>query len=445
MRSPIVLAAAASACWSIGAAAQAGAPTDGGATVTFYRDVLPILQDNCQECHRREGANYGGMRAPMAFTSYEDTRPWAKSIAQQVVAREMPPWDAHPRHNGQFKNERVLSDGQIDTLVRWAALGAPAGDLTTAPPERSWQVEGGWLIGTPDLVVPMPEPYFVADDVQDLYAAFSVDLSAADLPEDRWVVAFQCSPDSSIIHHFNLHLLEPHDGKLPEQLPEFPKNDELAPQNAGRYMGGTASGSDANRYPEGYGFLLKRGSRVTFDIHYHKPPGAGTGVWDRSTIGFKFAPGPLRRLGSGLRPLMRFDFAIPAGAPNYQIGPLHTVATADADLISLMPHKHMRGKAAKYEAFYPDGTSEILLEVPHYDFSWQIVYYLKEPKRIPQGTRLEYTAWYDNSPEKAARYGFNSAEEVRFGQPSTAEMVMGFLMAAPTVAGTGEVEAVPIH
>jgi mono/diheme cytochrome c family protein len=407
----------------------AAASTDAGPP-TFYRDVLPVLQANCQECHRPSGANYGGMRAPMAFSTFEETRPWAKSIALQVASREMPPWDADARHNGTFANERVLSEGEIETLVRWASSGAAAGEIADAPPPRTFEASGGWLIGEPDLVVAMPEPYFVADEVEDLYAAFSVVVTEEMLPEDRWVIAFQCQPDSDVIHHFNLHLLEPGaDGALPPP-PEFPQDGQIAPQGAGRYMGGVSSGTEANRYPPGYGFLLKRGSRVTFDIHYHKEPGAGTGVWDRSTIGFKFVDGPLKDLNGGLTPMMNFTFAIPANDPSYQVGPIEQVATHDVDVIALMPHMHMRGKAAKFEAFYPDGTSEILLEVPRYDFSWQTVYYFEQIKRIPKGTRVEYTAWYDNSPEKAARYGFDASETVRFGQPSTAEMMMGFLMSA---------------
>ena len=413
------------------AAGTPGTPGDSSDEPTFHRDVEPLLQRHCQDCHRPAGSNYGGMRAPMSLVSYDETRPWAKSIAKQVETRTMPPWDAAPQHNGVFKNERVLSDAEIATLVRWAEAGAPAGNVADAPTPRTFAVTGGWLIGQPDLVVQMPEPYLVADDVKDVYTAFSVVLTEDILPEDRWVVAFQCQPDSDVIHHFNLHLLEPGpDGTLPTPPPEFPKDDELAPQGAGRYMGGVSSGSEANSYPPGYGFLLKKGSRVTFDIHYHKEPGAGTAVSDRSSIGFKFVPGPLKDLTGGLRPLMKFDFAIPPGADGYQLGPLSQVAQDDVDVVALMPHMHMRGQAAKFEAFYPDGTSEVLLDVPAYDFEWQTVYYYRELKKIPKGTRVEFTAWYENSAAKGAKYGFDATETVRFGQPSDAEMMMGFFMSA---------------
>ncbi|HVS14738.1 MAG TPA: hypothetical protein VMV46_12490 [Thermoanaerobaculia bacterium] len=437
MASLALLAASLAAPATASGATGTAAATD--AAPTFYRDVLPLLQDNCQECHRPSGANYGGMRAPMAFVDYPATRPWARSIARQVESRTMPPWHADPMHNGVFSNERVLSDVEIATFTRWAAAGAPAGNPADAPPPRQWTVTEGWVIGEPDLVVTMPEPFLVEDDVVDLYAAFSVDLTEEMLPEDAWVVAFQCKPDSEVIHHFNLHLLEPDEnGELPPP-PEFPTAEQIAPSadRAGRYMGGVSSGTDANRYPEGYGFLLKKGSRVTFDIHYHKEPGAGTAVWDRSAIGFKVVEGPLENLNGGLRPLMDFTFAIPPNVESYQVGPVSQIAQSDVDVVTLMPHMHMRGKAAKFEAFYPDGTSEVLLSVPHYDFEWQTVYYFKEKKRIPKGTRIEYTAWYENSAEKAARYGFDHTREVRFGQPSTDEMMMGFILSAP-VADDGE-------
>ena len=397
---------------------------------TFYADVLPILQTSCQDCHRPSGTNFGGMRAPMSLMEYDEVRPWARSISRQVAAREMPPWDAHPRHNGTFANERTLSDAEIETLVDWVRNGAPEGSPNDAPAPKVFAATGGWTLGEPDLVVTMPEPYFVEDEVGDLYAAFSVVLTEEMLPEDRWVVAFECQPDSEIIHHFNLHLLEPGpDGKLPHP-PEFPTDGQIAPQDAGSYMGGVSSGSEANAYPEGFGFLLKKGSRVTFDIHYHKEAGETTGVWDQSSIGFKFVDGPLKEIRGGMPPFMNFTFAIPPGATDHKVGPLSQTLAHDVDVIALMPHMHMRGKAAKFEAFYPDGTEEVLLDVPGFDFSWQTVYYFNQLKRLPKGTRVEYTAWFDNSNEKAELYGFDATRTVRFGQPSTDEMVMGFAMSA---------------
>lgn len=423
------------AVWAVLLAAGTALGQQEAKRPTFYKDVLPILQENCQECHRPAGTNYGGMVAPMSLMTFDEVRPWAKAIEQQVTARTMPPWHASPIHRGVFKNERSLTDEEIATIARWAQTGAAAGNPQDAPPTRTFENHGGWMIGEPDLIVPMPGPYYVGDDVYDLYAAFSVDLTPEQLPEDMWITAFQCKPGSKFIHHFNCHLLPPDEnGKLPPP-PDFPDTEkgEIAPSRdrAGQYIGGVASGTDANVYPEGFALPLKKGTRVTFDIHYHKEPGPGTGAYDLSSIGFKLTKEPPRRkLSMNAGSLFFFDINIPPNAPRVQLGPVSTVYRQEAELISLMPHMHMRGAAAKFEAFYPDGTSEVLLDVPAYDFAWQTVYYYDTLKRIPAGTRIEYTAWYDNSPEMAAKRGFDPNQTVKYGQKSTDEMMMGFIMSA---------------
>lgn len=405
---------------------------------TFFKEVLPILQENCQECHRAAGANFGGMVAPMALTSYEEVRPWAKSIVEQITAREMPPWDADQSHNGQFSNERSLTDAEIALIQQWVAQGAKRGSPTDAPEPREFASYDGWLIGEPDLVVPMPEPFHVGDEINDLYTAFEHDLTSVDLPADAWITAFQCKPGSKIIHHFNCHLLPPDkDGKLPPHR-DSPVSESVAPVGAGQYIGGVSSGTDANAYPEGFGVPLQVGSRVTFDIHYHKEAGPGTAVTDLSHIGFKLSRTEPERVLGGISPLMRFDINIAPGEDDHQIGPISTVLQGAVDVIGLMPHMHMRGDRAKFEAFYPDGTSEVLLYVPRYDFSWQTVYYYNEMKRLPAGTRVEYTSWYDNSPEMAEKRGFDSSQRVTFGQKSTDEMMMGFITASPVPDSTSD-------
>lgn len=425
-----LLLAAVAAIFFVGAGKLALAADDAPAP-TFYRDVLPILQTNCQECHRTAGTNYGGMVAPMPLVTYEDTRPWVKSIVKQVKSRAMPPWHAAPEYHGVFTNERSLTDAQIDLIARWAATGSPAGDAKDAPPPKVFQNSNGWMIGKPDLIVAMPAPYTVTDDVEDQYTAFSVDLTDNMLPGDRWITAFQCKPGSKIIHHFNCHLLAPVDGKLPP-IRSTPISNSIAPVGAGIYIGGTSSGTDANRFPEGFALPLKKGTRVTFDIHYHKEAGPGTAVTDLSHIGFKLMDKPPeRQLGDGLGPLADYAISIPPGAPHFQIGPVARSFTKEMDIVSLMPHMHLRGTEAKFEAIYPDGKREILLHVPKYDFSWQTVYYYKNLKRVPAGTKIEYTAWYDNSPEMAAARNFDTKQNVKFGQSSTDEMMMGFVMSAP--------------
>lgn len=403
---------------------------------TFYKDVVPILQENCQECHRPVGANYGGRLAPMSLVTYDEARPWAKSIAKQVTNRAMPPWFAAREHDGEFVNERTLTDEEIATIERWVKTGAPRGNPADAPPQREFASIDGWMIGEPDLIVTMPEPYFIGDDVVDLYTAFNVDLTDEQMPEDMWITAFQCKPDGESIHHFNAMILPPKDGKLPDPAP-FPNTNrgEIAPNAAlgGQYIGGTASGSDPNFFAEGFGYPLKKGSRVTFDIHYHKEPGPGSGQWDQSSIGFKLtAEPPTRKIdGGGNGLLSSFGFAIPPGDARYQVGPISRVLKKESEIMTLMPHMHLRGAAAKFEALYPDGTSEVLLSVPEYDFSWQTVYYYREPKRVPANTKISFTAWFDNSEEMAELRNFDPTKTVRFGPASTDEMMMGFMMTAP--------------
>jgi hypothetical protein len=396
---------------------------------TFYKDVSPILQENCQECHRPAGANFGGMVAPMSLIKYEEVRPWAKSIVKEIQSREMPPWDAHPSHKGQFKNERTLEDSEITLITDWVNSGAPKGNPKEAPAPRSFSSKGGWMIGEPDLVVSIPEPYHVGDDVYDQYTAFTVDLTENELPNDAWITSFQCKPGSNIIHHFNCHLLPPKEGKLPP-APGKPESSTLAPTGAGQYIGGISSGSDPVVWPENFGIPFKKGTRVTFDIHYHKEPGPGTAVDDQSQIGFILTDKkPVREMG-GATPMMRFDINIAPGQERYQMGPVSQILKDDIEVVGYMPHMHMRGKEALFEAIYPNGTHEVLLHVPRYDFAWQTVYYYDKLKTLPKGTKIEYTAWYDNSEEYAQQRGFDPAQTVKYGQKSSDEMMMGFMMSA---------------
>ncbi len=398
---------------------------------TFYEDVLPLLQRECQECHRAAGPNYGGMVAPMSLVSYDEVRPWARSILRQIKSGDMPPWDAHPKFHGVFANERSLSAAEIDTIESWVASGAPKGDASSAPPAPTFESEGGWIAGPPDLVVTIPVAYEIGDDVSDVYTGFAIDLTEEMLPDDVYIRGFQCKPGLSIIHHFNALMLPPDEnGQLPPKPTRF-ESDTIAPEGAGRFLGGAASGAGANLYPDGYGIKLVKGSRITFDIHYTKEAGPGTALVDStSQVGFYFAKKPPKKKMEILN-LTRFDIDLPPGDARYELGPAESIVERDSVIISMTPHMHLRGKAAKYEAFYPDGTSEVLLEVPTYDFAWQLSYRYDEFKKIPAGTRIEFTAWYDNSPEYGDLRGFDPEQHVRFGRWSSDEMMMGFVVLAP--------------
>jgi hypothetical protein len=359
---------------------------------TFHKDVLPILQESCQICHRDSGANFGGMYAPMAFTDYRSVRPWAKAIAKNVSDRTMPPWDADPMHDGEFENERTISQEAIDTLVSWVEGGAKRGNPAEGPEPKIWPATDGWQIGEPDFVIRMNEPFLVEDDVEDLYQSFYTLITEDMLSEPRWLKASETRPGSGAVHH----------------IVAYP-------------LGGLVPGGDPKVMPEGVSTLLMPGTQVYWSLHYHKEAGPGTAVWDQSEIAVKLYPKDAKithiQRGAGLA---NWTFKIPAGHPAYPVY-AETTLKEDVLLLNYMPHMHLRGSAAKFEAFYPDGTNEVLLNIPNYDFNWQTTYQYKEPKFIPGGTRIKLTSVFDNSADNPSNP--DPTIDVVFGEPTTSEMV----------------------
>ncbi len=176
--------------------AQAGA-----SQITFTKDVLPIIQENCQTCHRPKGPNLSGMVAPMSFMTYKEVRPWAKAIAREVETRSMPPWFASEEHNGQFELERRLADEEIKTFVEWVNSGARRGNPQDAPEPVEFASAEGWIMGEPDMVLPIPEPYWVDEDVEDIQPSFATVLTDEQLNEGRWIHWIEFRPGSEVVHH----------------------------------------------------------------------------------------------------------------------------------------------------------------------------------------------------------------------------------------------------
>ncbi len=402
---------------AIGAAALAVSSSMAVAAVparpTFTKDVLPILQENCQTCHRPGGANLSGMIAPMSFMSYQETRPWAKAIVKAVQSREMPPWGASEADHGKFENERVLTKDEIATLTAWSETGAKRGNAEDAPAPMEFP-DTGWNFGKPDLVIDFPEPFFVEDDVQDLYENITVKISEEQLPEDRWIKGIEFKPGSEVVHHIIGYASMP---------------GEAGSRTSRGMLGGNAPGTDEAVFDEGYGILLKKGSEVTFAMHYHKEAGPGTGMYDSSQIGIQFHDAPVQHPVE-ISTVAHGNFEIPPFAKHWKVGASRTMIE-DTHLMAMMPHTHLRGSEARYTAYYPDGTVEELLHVPSYDFNWQISYDLKENKFLPKGTRIEMEFWYDNSQENADQSGFNPARAIRFGGPTTDEMDLAWITIAP--------------
>ncbi len=385
-------------------------------TVTFNKDVLPILQKRCQECHRP------GEVAPMSLISYKDTRPWAKSIKQAVLSKKMPPWFADPSV-GHFLNDRSLSQAEIDTLVRWIDGGTAEGDPKDAPPPR--QFVDGWAMGKPDLVIEMPNAFNVPANGQLEYQYV---ILPTNLKEDVWVVASEVRPGNrSVMHHVITSIREPGSKWMRDQQPGVvfvPQRGAAAGLGiglGGNGLGGYVPGQvirPANEGPH-RATLLKAGSDIVFQLHY-TPNGKAT--TDKTKIGLIFAKEPPKeRLMGGNSALLRFT--IPANNGNYE---MHAVSTVpyDGELVSMMPHAHLRGKAFEYKITRPDGTSEVVLRVPKYDFNWQLTYWLEKPIHLPKGTKVELTGWYDNSANNP--YNPDPTKDVHWGEQTTEEMMMGY-------------------
>ena len=393
-RVPILIVAA---LLLVTGAAAGGSNDPSASQPTFAKDVLPILQRSCQDCHRSEGLNLGGMVAPMSLVTYDEVRPWAKSMARLVKAREMPPWHAAKEQRGLFIDERYLADAEIDTIVAWVRSGAPRGDMADAPPPISYPKNDGWHIGEPDLVLKQAVEYCVADETEDEYKYFTQTITADQLPEDRWVKAVEFKPTGKFVHHI-----------------------------IARPIGGIAPGYQPKVYQPGQSVKLRAGSEVTWQMHYHKEPGPGTSVCDTETfVAIKFyQPGEVITHVMSGNSLTVKTIQIPPGEPNYA-GTSEYTFEEDSYITGFNPHMHLRGKAAKVMGYFPDGSEKLLLDVPKYDFDWQHSYTYREPLFAPKGTRVHLTLWWDNSAENPSNP--DPTASVTWGRPTSAEMGLGFM------------------
>ncbi|HSC29517.1 MAG TPA: hypothetical protein VLD67_19730 [Vicinamibacterales bacterium] len=395
---------------------------------TFSKDVAPILFKNCAGCHRP------GEIGPMPLLSYEDARPWAKAMRDEVSEGNMPPWHADPSH-GVFANDRSLPAGDRETIVRWANGGAPKGDPADLPPLPKFT--DGWSIGEPDLVVTMPEPYEVPADGFVEYEYIEIPI---DIKEDRWIRAMEVRPGNrAVVHHVIVYARppqperrpagfrlapdmgipvgasggpeEPEGRKRPRGLSRFPP-----PRRLGVSIGGYAPGHRTQGFDPGSAMLLRAGSTLVLQMHYTPNGEAQT---DQTKVGFFFATEPPKtelRFAS----LLNGNFAIPAGATSHEVKAEMT-ALADVTLRQLLPHTHLRGKSWEYTAIYPDGRSEVILSVPRYDFNWQTDYVFAQPLKLPKGTTIRAVAHYDNSA--ANKSNPDPTVDVKWGDQTWEEMM----------------------
>jgi hypothetical protein len=392
--------------------------------VTFHKEVVPVLQKHCQQCHRP------GEAAPMSFLTYKDARPWAKAMKAAVLSRKMPPWFADPAH-GKFSNDRRLSQQEIDILSAWADSGAKEGNAKDAPVPL--QFADGWTIGKPDAVFEMPNEFKVPPSGTVDYTWIVVPTS---FTEDKWVEKVEVRPgNSSVVHHIVMLARAPGVNYMSKAQPGIPftppRSRTMNAPDTGRgiyYMlggglemiGVYVPGGVAYETRPGQARLIKAGSDLFFQMHYTTN---GKEATDRSKIGFVFAKEPPKERVVNTF-IANVALRIPPEDPNAKVVarvPVHE----DVVLQSMFPHMHVRGKSMEYRATYPDGTTEVLLNVPKYDFNWQLTYHLEQPKKLPKGTTLEVIAHYDNSANNLANP--DPKQEVRWGDQTWEEMLAAFI------------------
>lgn len=370
-----------------------GPPVEVGA-VTYARDVAPIFEAKCRGCHRP------GRVGPFALTTYAQARKWSAAIREVVEERRMPPWHADPRH-GHFANDRSLSAREYATILAWIDQGSPPGDLADVPAPAELPDLDAWSIGRPDLVVEMPEAFDVPAQGVVAYQRFIVPLGFS---EDRWVRAAEARPgERSVVHHIGVYVL-----------------DRKASPSIRDVLAIYAPGEPASAYPEGVARLIPAGTDLLFEVHYTP---TGTARSDRSRVGLAFRDGPPRyrvRTKSVANPAL----LIPPGEPDFRHEATYTVP-ADARLLSIMPHMHMRGKDFRCTLTYPDGRSEVFLSIPAFDFGWQASYRLAEPLPLPKGTRIDCLAHFDNSAANPSNP--DPTKLVGWGEQSWDEMMVGYV------------------
>jgi hypothetical protein len=369
-----------------------------GNSVTWCRDIAPLVQRHCQICHRK------GEVAPFELLTYRDALSWSATIREVIEAGRMPPWGADPAY-GRFSNDPSLSLAEKKLILDWIDAGCPEGNVADLPLPASFHK--GWSIGDPDRVVAMPCEFRVPASGVVEYQSFVAD---PDFHEDRWVVSAEIRPGNrKVVHHCNVFLQPPGSRDIYEQ------------GTLGSYcLAAMAQGTPPLALPQGMAKRIPAGWKLVFVMHYTP---IGVEQVDRTSIGLRFADPSSVRKEVATKLMLEPKLAIPPGESNYQVEQTWRLNDA-VDLLAFFPHMHLRGKSFRYDAVYPDGREEILLDVPHFNFAWQPRYELSEPKRLPAGSCLRCTAVYDNSQENPANP--NPSATVHTGAQSWDEMFNGY-------------------
>jgi mono/diheme cytochrome c family protein len=365
--------------------------------VTYSKDVAPIMFSNCVYCHRP------GEVAPFSMLAYKDARPWARSIKQRVLNGQMPPWKADPNY-GSFQNSKLLSKQDIDTLVAWVDGGAKEGNPADVPPAP--QFADGWQIGTPDLVLTMNKPFTIP--ASGTVPWMTIPSNNYVFPKDTWVQAIEVRPGNRrVVHHATATAIYPPDANI---------------IGGGLHL--YSPGLEALIWRDGYGKLMPKGTKISFQMHYNA---IGVETTDQTKVGFKFATGPVHtqvyttifnNTQIVIPPMVQDHEAI----TGFQF-------PSEARIHAFRPHMHLRGRFATDSLIMPDGLRTVLLHLPRWDDAWQSYYMLAKPIRVPKGAIVEHLAGYDNSP--ANPLNPDPKATVSWGQQVWEEMFETYMVWTP--------------
>jgi Redoxin/Copper type II ascorbate-dependent monooxygenase, C-terminal domain len=378
---------------------------------TFSKEVAPILQKNCQQCHRP------GQVGPFSLVTYDQARKRADDISNVVVDRRMPPWKPDPKVGPAFKHSKALSDDEIALIAAWAEAGAPEGDKADLPAPPTYR--DGWALGDPDLILEASEDFAIPAEGADIYRCFVI---PTNLPQDKYIAAIEYQPGNrKVVHHVLTYVdtsgkarkLDEADAGLGYSCFSGPGVEVTGD------LGGWAPGNEPSFLPEGVGRILPSKADVVMQVHYHP---SGKAETDRTRIGVYFATKPVKQI-LHWNAAIKFDLSIPPQSKNFEaeVGwkdpRFGWKVPVDVTALAVTPHMHMLGRDMTMTVTYPDGRNEDLIRIGDWDFNWQNTYYFEKPIDLPKGSVLKVRAHYDNPTQKP----------VKWGEATTDEMCIGFL------------------
>ena len=370
--------------------------------VTYYNRISRVVQANCQECHRA-----GGL-APFPLETPEQVMAKAGMIKKMVDRGLMPPWFAAapaPGTHSPWENDRALVSRDKADFLAWINSGKTLGDPQDAPLARTFP--GEWVIGQPDAIVQIPNPIAVKAEGTMNYQNVTVETSFG---EDKWIRGYEVQPTArEVVHHVLIFVQKPGQGRFEGE------EDERT-----GFFAAYVPGNNHIIYPDGFAKLLPANTKVRFQIHYTPN---GTATQDQVKLGLVFAKEPPKHIVK-VAGIVDHRISIPPGAAHHpETGTIPV--PMDVKLLALNPHMHVRGSAFRYEVALPDGEVRTLLEVPHYDFNWQVSCRYAEPPTIPRGSTIRATGWFDNSADNPANP--DPTKTVRWGLQTTEEMMIGYV------------------